>query len=42
MEEKRIAVWMGKIEALLKAADPHQLEIIYGFAYAFLKKAGSS
>ena len=42
MEEKRIAFWMGKIEALLKAADPHQLEIIYGFAYAFLKKASSS
>ena len=42
MEEKIIASSMGKIEALLKAADPHQLEIIYGFAYAFLKKAGSS
>ena len=42
MEEKRIAFWMGKIEALLKAADPHQLEIICRFAYALLDKAGSS
>lgn len=42
MEEKRIAFWMGKIEAMLKAADPHQMEIIYGFAHAFLTKAGTS
>lgn len=42
VEGAKAAFWRGKIEALLKSADPHQLEIIYGFAYAFLEKAGSS
>ena len=41
-EEAKATFWRGIIEALLKAADPHQLEIIYGFAYAFLTKAGTS
>lgn len=41
-EEAKATFWRGKIEALLKSADHHQLELIYGFAYAFLEKAGSS
>ena len=41
-EGAKATFWRGKIEALLKSADARQLEIIYGFAYAFLEKAGSS
>lgn len=39
MEEKRISFWKGKISELLKSADARQLELIYGFAFAFLEKA---
>ncbi|MGN1027566.1 MAG: hypothetical protein ACI4P4_14335 [Faecousia sp.] len=38
-EEKRISFWKGKISELLKSADARQLELIYGFAFAFLEKA---
>lgn len=38
-EETRIAFWTGKITELLKGADGRQLELIYGFAFAFLEKA---
>lgn len=38
-EETRIAFWTGKITELLKGADVRQLELIYGFAFAFLEKA---
>lgn len=38
-EEKRIAFWTGKITELLKDADVRQLELIYGFAHAYLEKS---
>ena len=38
-EEKRIAFWTGKITELLKGADGRQLELIYGFAHAYLEKS---
>ena len=41
-EGAKATFWRSKIEALLKSADPHQLEIICRFAYAFLEKASSS
>lgn len=39
MKEKRISFWKGKIAEILKSADARQLELIYGFAFAFLEKA---
>lgn len=38
-EEKRIAFWTRKITELLKGADGRQLELIYGFAHAYLEKS---
>lgn len=38
-EEKRITYWMGKINELLKGADGRQLELIFGFAQAYLGKS---
>lgn len=38
-EETRIAFWTGKITELLKGADVRQLELIYGFANAYLGKS---
>ena len=38
-EETRIAFWTGKITELLKGADGRQLELIYGFAHAYLEKS---
>ena len=39
VEEKRISFWTGKISELLKSADARQLELIYGFAHAYLEKS---
>lgn len=41
-EEKRIAFWTGKITELLKGADGRQLELIYGFAHAYLEKSSET
>ena len=38
-EEKRIAFWTGKITELLQGADWRQLELIYGFAHAYLENS---
>ena len=38
-EETRISFWKGKISELLKSADARQLELIYGFAHAYLEKS---
>ena len=38
-EETRIAFWTGKITELLKGAGGRQLELIYGFAHAYLEKS---
>ena len=42
MEEKRISFWKGKISELLKGADGRQLELIYGFAHAYLEKSSET